>query len=269
MAQQSWIVVQTPQGLRSTGCACDTSTGQITRTDGKQGYLAGLAGLTPSAARQRGMVVLSNEAYAQALAAKAANPALANPYGAVDVPGAGISAVGRAETPGNFSGTGLTYSIIFTNNQVGAVNTYRIFGDWPGTYAIAQGLVPVVGDTLVIGGSAATLSLSHLTLRAQARPFRVSQLQLQALSGSFFTSNPILYFDTTTSPQSGVMTNQLGLSALLSPNQFNDKIQIYDVSQLFDGVNGLRFNIPAGEVVTATFSVVSESSIHNMKLFNS
>ena len=262
-----WILVQTPNGLKSTGCACNDQ-GQVIANNGRQGYLPSLSGVSVETAKQRGYAVLSQTAYAQALASKAQNPVLANQYQNVDVPGAGAVAVGRVETPGGYGASGVTYSVIFDNDNSNPVNDYKIFGDWPGTYAISQGLVPVSGSTLTIGGSAGALSLSHLTNRSLARPFRVSQLQLEAKSSTFYNSNPILYFDTTTNPQSGTVTRQLQLSSLIGPNQFRPEIQFYDVSELFDGTNGLRFNIPAGEYVTATFTVVSENSIHTMKQFS-
>lgn len=260
----AYILVPVGNKLVPSGCKCEN--GVIKQVSQFGQIPAGFnTSMTTNVAVQKGFSIMTAEALKQAIATNVQNPVVANQFQSVDVPGRGAVDIARVETPGAFGAAGTTYSIIFKNDNANPVNSYKIFGDWPGTYAIAQNLVPVPGDTMTINGSAGTLSLSHLTNRSEARPFRVSQLQLEALNSSFYSSNPLLYFDTLPNPQSGVITKQLGLSALLSPLQFNPKIQIYEVPELFDGTNGIRFNIPAGEVVTATFTITSESKVHSMK----
>lgn len=261
-----WVLIQQPNGqLQSTNCQCDNNA-NLVRANGNPANFR--APQNAQDAARLGYAVLSPQAFKQAVQSSLANPGLANQYGLVDVPGQGATGVSRTEKPGGFGASGVTYTIVYKNDNGGAVLDRGLIGDWPGTYAISQGLVPVAGSTMTISGSAGTLSQSHLTARMLARPIRVSSMQIRATTNDFFTGNNVFYFDTTTNPQSGTVTHVLPLSALVTPEQYNSTIQIYPVPELLDGTNGLRFNLAIGMVITVTLTIVSEGKAHSMVLFD-
>ncbi len=268
MANASWVLVPGQNGqLQQTGCLCDRH-GNITPTGKMSQNFNG--NMSPSVARQKGYTVLNAQQLSQALQVKSGQSGdlVSSQFIATDVPNVGPVALSRMETPGGINGAGVTYTIILDNTQPLSVADYKLFGDIAGTYQIAQNLVPTPGSTLVVGGSAGTASLTHLTQRAGFRPFKITSMQIKALNENYFTQQPISYFNTTPSPKSGVDTHQLGLSALLNADQNNPTIQTYDVSELYDGINGLRFDVPRLEYLVITLTIVSESSAHSMSLLS-
>lgn len=230
-----------------------------------------LAPMSMQLAASRGYATLNPSQLADALASQTGGNGslVASQYQATDVPGKGPASLSRAEMPGGIEGGGTTYTIILTNTAGGAVNDYRIFGDWAGTYALAQSLVPTPGSVLVVGGDAGTLSLSHLTNRALGRAIRVASMQIQALNSSYFTGNNIKYFNTTPNPQDNVEQKLLSLNTLVNADQFNPNIQTYNTSEMYDGINGLYIKVPALEKVTITMTIISESRTRSMNLLGS
>lgn len=250
-----------------SGCKCNSDGTGLRYV----GIPRNVAPMTNAQARAAGIGILMTPgqiADALATATSGNGSLLASQFQATDTPGRGANAISRAEKPGGISGAGTTYTIIFKNDNALAVSDYRIFGDVTGTYTIAQSLVPTPGSTLTIDGSAGTLSLSHLTSRAAYRPIKVSYIQIRSVNDDYFTQNPVTYFDTEPNPRSGVTQQLLGLSTLVSPEQYHPNIQFYSVPEMFDGVNGLRVNVPIDEVVTMTFSIASESRARLMNLLD-
>jgi len=256
MANQYVGIAQQNGMVTPSGCCMDCTTGRVR-------YIGTPASFAPQNARSftaRGGIIMSPAQIADALAVKSGENGglLSSQYQATDVPGRGATEISRAEMPGGISANGSTYTVILDNTQALSVDDYKIFGDIAGTYAIAQSLGPVAGSTLVVSGSAGALSLSHLTSRAAYRSIKIQSMQIKSLTEAYFTGQPIKYFNTTPNPQDNITQKLLSLSTLVQATQYNPTIQTYETAELYDGINGLRINVPRLEKVTITMTIVSE-----------
>lgn len=190
---------------------------------------------------------------------------LGNSYQAIDLPGKGAAGIARAEGNASPMSGGLVYALVL-DNTAGATTARQIIGDYTGTYVLLGNAEATPGG-FVIGGSWATNSKTQFAGRTAFRPWKVNSLQLIASDESFFNLTSSYYFDTKPTPN-GPVKDSLTLTNLLSPDQFNPKIQFFNKSMRFDGINGLDITIPAGQRITLQFSIVSEGSAGDQVLFS-
>lgn len=182
---------------------------------------------------------------------------MGNTFTALDLPNRG--AVGVARKEGNASPVdgALFYQIILDNTN-GATPARQFLGDYTGTYALL-GNAEATPVGFVIGGTWSTNSKTQFAGRTAFRPWRVSKIQFIASNEAFFNETQSFYFDTKPVSNAPVK-DSLTLTTLLDASQYNPKIQWFDKSVRFDGINGLDITIPAGQKVTLQMSIVSEAS---------
>ena len=175
-----------------------------------------------------------------------------------DLPNNGAPEVVRVDGSASPTQGDITYALIL-NNSAGATAARIIMGDVANTYQLL-GNAQVLPAGFVIDGEFTTSSLTHATARQDARAWGVKRIRFETtVSSSWYASNPVSYFNT--SPNSnGAEKQKLSLSSLATGDQFNPKIQFYDRSVKFDGVNGLDIAVPAGETVTILFTIGSEEA---------
>jgi hypothetical protein len=232
-------------------CQCGTISNWRAQAPGAYG--SNFALLSPAAAAQ--LMGQMNQGAA----------GLGNTYSRNDLPNLGAVGVSRLE--GNASpAAGNEIFTLILNNSGGATQARQIIGDYVATYVL-DGNPEVTPAGFLIGGSFGTNSKTQFAGRTMVRPWRVSKNQFIASDETFFNLTNSYYFDPPPSAN-GPVKDSLALTSLLDASQYNPKIQWYDRSVRFDGINGLDITIPAGMSVTLQFNILSEESAGNQVLLS-
>jgi hypothetical protein len=174
-----------------------------------------------------------------------------------DLPNLGAVGISRMEANASPAAGNEVYTLVL-DNTLGATTARQFIGDYTGTYVLL-GNTEATPAGFVIGGTWTTNSKTQFAGRTGFRPWRVSRIQFIASDETFFNLTQTFYFDTKPT-SNGPTKDNLVLTSLLSASQYNPKIQWYDQSVRFDGINGLDITVPAGMKVTLQFSIVSEAS---------
>ena len=221
---------------------------------------------SPQAYNRNAFVLLSPGAQAQVAQQVAQGSAnIGNTFTRIDLPGQGAAGVARKEGVTSPMDADFVYTLIL-NNTAGVTKARKFIGDYTGTYVL-QGNTELTPAGFAIDGVYSTSSLSQLIARMTFRPISVSKIQFIASNQLFFNQSNSYYFDTR--PVNNPTKDSLVLTGLLDASQYNPTIQWWDKSVLFDGVNGLDIEVPAGQSVTLQFYMKSERSAGDQVLYRS
>ena len=207
----------------------------------------------------RNTFAMVNASQAAQIAAQIAQgtSGLGNTFSRVDLPNRGDAGLSRREGNASPAAGNLVYTLIL-DNTLGATIARQFLGDYTGTYVLL-GNTENTPAGFVVGGTWGTNSKTQWTARTEARPWRVSKMQFIASDETYYNLAQNYYFDTKPTAN-GPTKDNLMLTNLLSADQYNPKIQWYNESIRFDGVNGLDLQVPVGQKITIQFTIISEGS---------